>query len=319
MKKNMKKGLLTLLKWTGGFHLCRAFFKKRLRILCYHGFAFRDEHLLDDILFMQPETFKRRLELIKKWRMNVVSLDSAVKALSKNKNPDHALVITFDDGWHSTLLAASVLKDFGFPSTVYVSTYYVQKQNSVFNVIMRYLFYKAGRTGDPQCQELLEQGASLDLATHEKLIRETALRLGVELASIEAQRMFHFMNEKELRTLRKSEMNIELHTHRHLFPLDHELAMAEIRDNREALESIDSGPYQHFCFPSGIFQDSQLPWLAAAGIKSATTTLPGFNSAQSPVLKLNRHLDRDKQSDIEFEAEICGVTELFRKCFRVRQ
>jgi peptidoglycan/xylan/chitin deacetylase (PgdA/CDA1 family) len=107
-------------------------------------------------------------------------------------------------------------------------------------------------------------------------------------------------------------MDVQLHTHRHRFPLDESLARAEIRDNRAALASLGPGPYVHFCFPSGIYERSQFPWLEKEGIVSATTTRPGFNTPETPLHELDRVLDGERISDLEFEAELCGVLGFLR-------
>src|SRR6187401_1008988 len=99
MKKRLKTAFLAALKILGAFHLCRLLVRRRLRILCYHGLSTRDEHELDNILFMRPETFRRRLELLRKWGMRPLPLDEAVAGLPEDRLPHHAVVITFDDGW----------------------------------------------------------------------------------------------------------------------------------------------------------------------------------------------------------------------------
>ena len=49
-------------------------------------------------------------------------------------------VITIDDGWHGIHQHAwPVLREFGLPATVYVSSYYAQSQLPVLNVFTRYL------------------------------------------------------------------------------------------------------------------------------------------------------------------------------------
>src|SRR5262245_26121224 len=144
MKRALKISVLLLLKMLGGFAFCRWLNRRKLRILCYHGLALGDEDGLDDLLFMRPGTFRRRLELVRKHGMNVLPLAEAVRALSENRNPDHALVITFDDGWYSTETAARILKEFGFPSMVYLATEYLGQERSIFNVLIRYLYWKGG-------------------------------------------------------------------------------------------------------------------------------------------------------------------------------
>jgi hypothetical protein len=57
--------------------------------------------------------------------------------------PPRTLVITFDDGWLGIgLKAVPVLRKYGFPSTLYVTTRDVVDETPVFDVALRYLIWK---------------------------------------------------------------------------------------------------------------------------------------------------------------------------------
>jgi peptidoglycan/xylan/chitin deacetylase (PgdA/CDA1 family) len=178
------------------------------------------------------------------------------------------------------------------------------------------LYWKSGNDNMPEREGILKRSREVDSEEREKLARETAERLGIDLNEINRKRMFHFMTPDELRTLEQAGMGIELHTHRHRFPYDQAAVTAEVVDNRASLERILPGRYTHLCYPSGRFRDEQFPWLAPLGVRSATTTEKGFNTPRTPIFRLNRLLDREKMTDLEFEAEICGVMELFRSPVR---
>src|SRR3546814_10007681 len=82
-----------------------------------------------------------------------------------------------------------------------------------------------------------------------------------------------FMTLEEARELQASGIEIGLHSHRHRFPAEsYAAAQAEIEDNRRALALVGNAPLRHFCYPSGEYEQHQLPWLAPLGIASATTT-----------------------------------------------
>ena len=121
------------------------------------------------------------------------------------------------------------------------------------------------------------------------------------------------MSIDEIRELVTSGVDIQLHTHRHgLSQDDPKLVEKEISDNRRALASVKA-PLQHFCYPSGIYNPRQWPWLKALGIKSATTCKPGLNYSNTPRYELRRFLDSEDISEIVFEAELCGLLELLRR------
>jgi len=75
--------------------------------------------------------------------------------------------------------------------------------------------------------------------------------------------------------------------------------------------SLSSGK-SFFCYPAGIWAKEQWPWLAETGIRSAVTCDKGFNYKKTPRYGLKRFGDDEHLSQIEFEAEVCGFTEIFR-------
>ena len=102
--------------------------------------------------------------------------------------------------------------------------------------------------------------------------------------------LFRLIDEKQIAELATTDIDIQLHTHRHELPLDREAMEREIRENAEVLEPIAGSPREHFCYPSGRYELSQLPWLEKLGVRTATTvalstskSLPKFQvRIQSP-------------------------------------
>jgi hypothetical protein len=138
MGRSARRLILSGMKQAKLFSLARRHTRRGLRVLCYHTIAQADEHIYNPVVFMTAQTFRRRMEILRELGVPVVALDDA---LSGNY-PDNATVITFDDGWSSTILAAQILSEFQFPSTLYVTTYYVQKQTQIFNMLVKYVLWK---------------------------------------------------------------------------------------------------------------------------------------------------------------------------------
>jgi peptidoglycan/xylan/chitin deacetylase (PgdA/CDA1 family) len=121
---------------------------------------------------------------------------------------------------------------------------------------------------------------------------------------------------REAATLPAQGVDLQLHTHRHRFPgRDPEALADEIEANRASLNRFAAGPFRHLCYPSGEYDRDAFPQLAALGIVSATTTVPGMNGAGTPPLELRRFLDSENCSPIRFEAELSGFLELVRGAF----
>lgn len=85
MLKRAKTGVLRLAEVMGATQLLSAstWRRRRLLILCYHGVSKYDEHEWSD-LYISPETFRHRLELLVRFRCNVLSLGSGDSSSERN-------------------------------------------------------------------------------------------------------------------------------------------------------------------------------------------------------------------------------------------
>ena len=129
MKKKLLISFLRIARCLGFFTLSRLLTQRYLRILCYHGASLRDEHKFRSGLFIRPEVFSSRMALLAEREYPVLSLSEALTSLDRDALPPCATVITIDDGWSGTCLKmAPILKDHDFPATLYLSTYYMDKQ-----------------------------------------------------------------------------------------------------------------------------------------------------------------------------------------------
>lgn len=332
----MKKAVYRLAKYLGLFALSRRLMRRRLLILCYHGFEVADESGFIPGTFMRADTFQRRLAQLQHSGHPVLPLDDAIEHLQSGTLPDNAVCITLDDGFVSTgAIAAPALAKAGFPSTLYVTTYYVDKQVPIFNLVVQYMFWKTSRKqlvlegadcGIEGCFDLTEpktvealrtaiihHGNACSVAVRERICRKLGLLLGVDYALIVRDRRFSLMTPTELQHVERLGMDVQLHTHRHCLPAgDRNAAMREVLENARALQRMLGKECVHLCYPSGEWQPHQLEWLQELGIVSATTCDTGMNHADVHPLALYRFVDSESVSDIEFEAELAGFAELLR-------
>jgi peptidoglycan/xylan/chitin deacetylase (PgdA/CDA1 family) len=331
---NGKKLIYGLSKWLGLFHLARWATRRKLRILCYHGFALDDEDAFRAKLFIRPATFARRMRHLGEKNISVLPLDEAVRRLRDGTLPSCATVITIDDGLYSVYRACMpVLAEHGFPATVYVTSYYMWKQTPVFRLVVQYMFWKTDReriaieglipgdTGGPEVAvgdttwmwKLIEFGERhCDEPRRCELSEELGRRLGVSYAEIVSKRILSLMDEAELRGLLANRIDIQLHTHRHRFPPLQDVVLRELEDNERALMPIAGRRLRHFCYPSGEWSRKHWAWLAAHGVETATTCDGGLNTPDTPPFAMGRFLDGENIAQIEFEAEVCGFSEILR-------
>jgi peptidoglycan/xylan/chitin deacetylase (PgdA/CDA1 family) len=321
-------------KALGLFAVARSLTRRSLRILAYHGTELHDESHFSPGMFIRPATFAARLELLRR-EYPVLPLGEAVRRLKDGSLPPCAVAITIDDGFHSTAAtAAPLLKARGMPATVYVTTYYVERDVPVFRLAMQYCFWKSrarsldvarlgtGTEGTLSMRteaekleiawELINYGERrLDEKGRTALLDATASQLGVDLGPILLERFLHLMTPDEVRAT-DSVLDVQLHTHRHRLPDDPLLASAEIEENRRVLEPLVRRPLVHFCYPSGFWSEALFPVLAAAGVETATTCEGGLNAPDASPYALRRFFDGEHVTVLEFEAELSGLPELLR-------
>jgi peptidoglycan/xylan/chitin deacetylase (PgdA/CDA1 family) len=306
---------------------------QRLLILAYHGISLDDEHEWDPSLYMKAEQFRRRMQLLKNSSCTVLPLAEAVRRLYTGELPDRCVALTFDDGNYDFYKQAHpVIQEFGFPVTVYLTTFYSHYNRPVFDVISSYLLWKGRNTsldfkvitGEARRVDLRDEAArslAVDelrkfarvnkLSAEEKdaLAASVAKELKIDYDAICARRLLHILSPAEVASLASAGVDIQLHTHRHRTPLDRTLFLREIEDNRHSIQTMtNAASLTHFCYPSGVYDEAFLPWLEESGVVSATTCETGFASRQSNPLLLPRLLDVTGLSDIEFEGWLTGVS-----------
>ncbi len=303
---------------------------RRLLILCYHGISLDDEHEWSG-LYMRAEMFHERLERIRSAGCAVLPLGPAVEMLYAGTLPPRAAVITFDDGFHDFYAKAwPLLRSFGWPATVYLSTYYCFNNLPVFDPMSLYLLWK-GRgqrlswaelgidspIGDAEHRDRLAAGiggfcSERNLSAQEKnaLLCQLAGKAGVDYASLCERRILHLMNPREAAELAGQGVDFQLHCHRHRVYRSRDKFAKEIEDNRDALRRIGVDHPTHFCYPGG-FRLPEFPgWLAELGVKSATTCEIGMATGRSARYELPRLLDSPGIGEDYFSAWLSGLGQL---------
>ena len=333
MRKLLRHAALTAAKSVGVSGLVKSsdWRRQRLLILCYHGISLEDEHQWRPQLYISPQKLERRLEILRREKCAVLPLEQALERLYRNDLPPRSVALTFDDGAYDFYeRGLPRLKQYGFPATVYLTSYYSQLQRPVFGLVCSYMLWKARDRGPI---DLREFGIARPAVLSSKKTREqveaelakwvdsqnlngeqkhqiaasVAVRLHVDYQELCAKRLLHVMNRREIGQVAEAPVDVQLHTHRHRTPLDEGLFRREIQDNRGYIAGLLGGVRSHFCYPSGAYRPEFLTWLAAENIVSATTCDTGFANAQSHPLLLPRLVDTMGRTDLEFESWVSGV------------
>ena len=334
MLKKGKQAALGLLKKTGVLSLAHgsAWRRKRLLILAYHGISLSDEHLWSGSQFMAADVFRGRLQTLKDLNCAVLQLGEAVERLKNGTLPERAVALTFDDGLYDFhRMAFPLIREFGFPVTLYLTTFYTEYNRPVFDLMCGYLLWKGrGRTLD--LKALTGSGPRLDLGGEaarttardalfayararkmkaedkDALLAELAAKLEIDYAALLAARIMHNLTVAEVAELSRGGVDVQLHTHRHRVPLERALFLREIEDNRESIRKMTGKGSTHFCYPSGVYDPTLLPWLKEAGVVTATTCDHGLAERRNDPLLLPRLIDVTGLSAVEFEGLVTGVS-----------
>jgi len=333
MRRSVRRAALTVLKTAGAFHLVQGsdWRRRRLSILCYHGISLDDEHEWRPYLFIRPQQFERRLEILRRGNYAVLPLAEALERLYRNDLPERSVVITFDDGTYDFRVQAYPrIKQWGFPVTVYLTTYYSQLELPVFSLICSYMMWKARAQGKVDLKELgvpdlvvldsaearqrtVDQlvawadGQDMSGTQKNDIAARLAQLLNIDYRPLVAKRILQLMNQREVKQLSDDGVDFQLHTHRHRMPLNEEMFRKEIGENRERIAQATAGARRHFCYPSGAYRPEFLKWLAAEDIVSATTCDTGIATPQSNPLLLPRLVDTSGRTDLEFESWVNGI------------
>lgn len=311
--------------------------QRRLLILCYHSISIDDEHEWSGTYSMSPALLESRLRMLRDGRYNVLPLGEAVSRLYEGTLPPRSVALTFDDGmfdFHSR--AWPLLQEFGFPATVYLTTYYSEYNKPIFGLLCSYVLWRArARMPQPDVSPLFGMPKRWHLAeaagrvqAHREILahvdregltlpertafaqRLTEL-LGDDYEAIQAKRVLTVMTRDEAADVARAGIDVELHTHRHRTPNDRGLFLREIADNRACIERIRAGTAKHFCYPSGVYRAEFLPWLREAGVATATTCDPGLASPRSEPLLLPRLVDTSFLSPLDVEGWMTGMSAFF--------
>jgi peptidoglycan/xylan/chitin deacetylase (PgdA/CDA1 family) len=334
MLKFAKNSTLQIAKHLGIFDMVAGsrWRQRRLLILCYHGLSLKDEHKWSD-LFVAPAFFRSRLEILARRRYKVLPLNDALAMLREGDLPPKSVAITFDDGFHDFHeVGFPVLREFGFPATVYQTTGDAEHAFPVFKLALSYLFWRgAGRRLDGAACDVpgvfdlspggdhantvdvfLEAARQRDYTAAQKnqLAAQVAGELGVDYAEILRLRMLQLMTFSEISEIAAGGVDVQLHTHHHRTPLDEESFAREIRDNRQWLAAATGTQPVHFCYPNGRYREEFLPWLRAEHVVSATTCDCGLATRTCEPLLLPRLLDSMHVTEADFEGWLAGFSSL---------
>lgn len=282
----------------------------RLCVVNYHRIL---EHT-DPLLESEPDvaTFRWQMSVLASC-FNVLPLHEAVELLAAGRMPPRAVCITFDDGYRSVHdLALPILKEFGLPATVFVTTGYIGGGNmwndriieAVQNLPAGQLdlselglgAYSLASLGDrkqtvgklTEASKYLPPKARLDLIKRLEVLVGEYLEDGLMLTP------------EMVVNLDRAGIEIGAHTISHpiLTSLEDDSSRMEIEGGKKELEAIIGKPVRLFAYPNGKvgkdFDQRHTRMAQEAGFTAAFTTSVGAVTAAQDRFQLPRSRPWDK-------------------------
>jgi peptidoglycan/xylan/chitin deacetylase (PgdA/CDA1 family) len=309
--------------------------QNRLLVLGYHGVSLDDEHLWDGVIYMSPPMFRRRMSILREAKYTVLPLGVALQRLCDGTLPPRAIALVFDDGFHDfAQVTAPILSEFGYPATVYLSTYYSKFNRPIFDIMLRYLLWKGSQRtialpgilaapvvlNDAGQRDVSEKARAAAFASgmtgreKDKLLGRIAVALDIDYELLCRRRLLHTMNAEEARAMKAQGYDIQLHTHRHRVSRDQDLFAREIHQNRHWIQEAVGGTTPvHLSFPGGVWEPVEREWLTELGIETAMTCIPALADRRCDKLRIPRFVDNAFVSEHAFRAWVAGSMTFFPK------
>jgi len=269
---------------------------------------------------------------IKRSRCTVLDLEEALGLVAAGNLPERAVVLTFDDGTYDFYkIVWPILREVGYPATLYLTTYYVEHQYPVPPGIWSYMLWKA-TCSSVSAREILEKDVTFNLTDqsgraealgqlvslaqskkmdgHQKnsLSAKLAQILGIDFDALCLSRIYGLLRPEEVHELARDGVSVQTHLHRHnLRPNDREVYIGDLQRNRELITKMTGKEPKHFCYPRGDYTQECAGWLRDYGFKSAATCDVGLCAADTDPLLIPRLIDTSHLSDTTFESWLVGV------------
>lgn len=284
--------------------------RRQLTILMYHGVV---ERPLPVACWHQLplDAFRRQVAWVAR-RHVVLPLEDALAGLVAGTLPDHALALTFDDGYRNVrTVAGPVLAAHRLPATVFLVTDLVGTDETVWpdrvylafarttatevdlpdlGLVRRALSSPAGRAA------AFEEAVSVlkGLPTAEREARTAALLAALRRTAPEAPGDFQLLGWDEVDAMRRTGLfAFAGHTTRHelLARMPDGTVAAAIGRSHETVAQRTGHVPTVFAYPNGRamdFDDRARTALTHLGVRFALSTIEGFNDATTDRLALER-------------------------------
>ncbi len=337
------KRILYRLLWLLQIHrLLQFLLRKKTVILVYHGLTDQDTHggiENYDAKHLHVRRFQAQMEYLKKF-YRIVPLQEWLAARATGPAlPQHAVVVTFDDGYRSNYeLAFPILRRLGLPATIFLTTNFLKTRRYLWTDKVEYAvdhsqqdrlelsvqgekFFSdlSGQDQRALCAarlkaRLKQMPQHLQASTVESLEQALGQSLGT---AAKVSSIYEPLEWSEIREMLESGLvTVGSHTHNHviLSQCDREAARQELALSKGIIEAETGLSCTLFCYPNGEeadFNTETRQLLQEAGYTCGLTSVEGLNDGTSDPWALKRVGVSNHANDIEFIMTLVGVKKWF--------
>lgn len=287
------------------------------RLLLYHGvspeipdygiFNYRQK-------FIKPESFRKHLIWLKT-HFTILPLSYIIERHQEHKGiPEAACAITFDDGYENLYSHAfPVLKEFGIPAAVFLTTDFIDKKEPLWVDRLEYatgvttvenIYVKFGHThkkfslasynercyADNTIRNYLKKIPAREAI---EILEKIAITTGKDLSSTLCDSPYKGLSWGKIREMSNNGIEFAAHTLTHpvLARVSKEEARRQIKESHGRLKEELGKALPIFAYPNGQeedFTELTISLLKEAGFTAALTAIPGYLNADSDLFKLPR-------------------------------
>jgi peptidoglycan/xylan/chitin deacetylase (PgdA/CDA1 family) len=324
-----KSGGARLLQASGVLRLRRALQRRRVLILTYHGvLPDGTGHTYLSRNFVEQRAFEAQMAFLAS-AFRCLPLSEAVSLLARGRAlPEHAAVVTFDDGYRNNLTEAGpVLRRHGIPATIFLATGHIGRGLrmiwpervawSLLNakidrveIVLRGVRWIGTLTSawarERASRDLLRRLKRLPPDEYEPVVAQLEDLCRTTCAPDPVR--YAFLDWDEVHRMEGDGMfEFGSHTVNHVMlgSADRHCRRREVVESKSMLDAVLRRPCKLFAYPNGEAQDFDEVDafnLAAAGYSCAASQIAGLNDHGTPRYALRRLNVSRAHSGVIFEA-----------------
>jgi len=306
--------------------------KLPLYIPCYHRFSEKKEIIPSTPRCIAINSFREQIEFLCR-NFEVIPLSIIAKCIhNREPFPKNSIAITIDDGYKDNyLLAYPVLKEYGVPATIFVTTSYIDGKQTPWEAKVSFAiahtslkelvlegigkFHLQGEKRRYIARKLIIDRLKNVSEKRKNLLIDKLIKIcGVEIPPDLGKELM--LSWDEIREMSENGIEFGAHTvhHPELTNIPLKEAKWEIEESKRELEEGLGKPVISFAYPSGVYNNKIFQLVKNAGFLCAVTTTVREVKPWSDPYELGRAIGIDEDFS-KFKAIVSGVYEKINTCW----